>query len=40
MVHPKKGSKTTSKKCRRKKDNFFGIKYTIFNFGNKIKIEK
>jgi hypothetical protein len=40
MVHPKKGNKTTSKKCHTKKDSFSNIKDTFFNSGNKTKIEK
>ncbi len=30
----------TSKKCHRKNDNFYGIKDTFFNSGNKTRIEK
>jgi hypothetical protein len=40
MVHPKRGNKTTSKKCHGERDDFCGIKDTFLNFGNKTKIEK
>jgi hypothetical protein len=40
MVHPKKGNKTTSKKCHKKRDNFYDIKDTFFNSKIKTRIEK
>jgi hypothetical protein len=40
MVHPKRGNRTTFKKCHRKRDNFYDIKDIFFNFGNKTKSEK